>query len=106
MEEVLKIIYLNKDSKQKITTILTELKNLATMTDKADYIKSTRTLPNIIQQRHFGNSIVICQNTEIVIFQVEETSMEQCKWTKINIYNGPNTDSIRYLFLDTEGKFY
>ena len=45
MEEVLKIIYLNKDSKQKITTILTELKNLVIMTDKADYIKIHQASP-------------------------------------------------------------
>ena len=48
MEEVLKIIYINKESKKKVTTIMTELKNLETMTEKADYIKNTPSIPNII----------------------------------------------------------
>ena len=99
MEEVLNIIYLNKESRQNVTTIMTELKNLETIKEKADYTKNTPSIPNIIQQHNFGNSLVICQNTKIAIFQVEENSMEQCKWTKISIYNSQNTDSIRYLGL-------
>ena len=72
MEDVLKIIYLNKESKQKVTTIMTELKNLETMKEKAYYIKNTPSIPNIIEHYNFGKSLVICKNTKIAIFQVEE----------------------------------
>ena len=71
MKEVLKIIYLNKESKQIVITIMTELKNIETMIGNADYIKNTPSIPNMIQHHNFGNSLVICQNTNVAIFEVE-----------------------------------